>query len=254
MRLAQMGILIAVMSLLFYGFAFSTVDAEPPSPSFDAIIVPAGGQTPTGPPPHVMARIEQAAKLYLEAGTPKPKVITTAWGTPHKPCPHDAAGFEVHESSDNAKMLIKKGVAPSDILEESLSLETVGNAFYARVLHTDVLNLKTIAVINNKWHMPRTKAVFGHVFSVPAKPGLPSPRYSLEFFAVDHHLPEPILSARLEKETKATPKFSVGSDWQRRTSSMQSLHTWVHQENTAYAVKRLLVDRKPLDPELLKSY
>ena len=32
------------------------------------------------------------------------------------------------------------------------------------------------------------------------------------------------------------------------------MHNWVHQENTAYATKRLLEERKPLDPALLKSY
>ena len=52
-----------------------------------------------------------------------------AWGTPHKPCPHDAAGFERHESADNAEYLIKTEKIPtSDIIEESASLETVGNA------------------------------------------------------------------------------------------------------------------------------
>jgi hypothetical protein len=72
--------------------------------TYDAIIVAAGGQTNDGPPPHVMQRILKAAELYKAAASPKPKVITTAWGTPHKPCPHDEAGFEVHESADNAKV------------------------------------------------------------------------------------------------------------------------------------------------------
>ena len=43
------------------------------------------------------------------------------------PCPHDAAGFERHEAADNARFLIERGVPPSHILEESVSLETVGN-------------------------------------------------------------------------------------------------------------------------------
>jgi uncharacterized SAM-binding protein YcdF (DUF218 family) len=200
-----------------------------------------------------MARIDKAVELYQAAVGPKPKIITTAWGTPHKPCPHDAAGFEVHESADNAKVLIKKGVNPADILEESVSLETVGNAFFTRVLHTDVLGLKRLAVINNKWHIPRTKAVFRHVFGVPSASGQPS-TYHLDFFEVAHHLPPAILSARLQKEETATPKFSEGGDWRKQTSTLQALHRWVNQDNTAYAAKRLLVERKPLDPELLKSY
>lgn len=60
--------------------------AAPPVPpgAFHAIIVPAGGQSEAGPPPHVVARLEKAAQLYALAKAPKPFIITTAWGTPHK--------------------------------------------------------------------------------------------------------------------------------------------------------------------------
>eukprot|EP00967_Tisochrysis_lutea_P034671 scaffold41451_cov28-Tisochrysis_lutea.AAC.5 len=101
--------------------------ASPPvaPDAFHAIVVPAGGQSESGPPPHVSARLKEAARLYKAAKPPKPYVITTAWGTPHKPCPRDAAGFERHEAADNALFLIEHGVPPEAILEESASLETV---------------------------------------------------------------------------------------------------------------------------------
>ena len=61
---------------------------EPPDTGgYHALIIPAGGQTPNGPPPHVLARLERAVAIYRMAAEPKPFVITTAWGTPHKPCP-----------------------------------------------------------------------------------------------------------------------------------------------------------------------
>ena len=79
------------------------VPTEPPPTGFyHAIVVPAGGQLDVGPPPHVRARLERVVHLYEMAPEPKPYVITTAWGTPHKPCPHDDAGFERHEAADNA--------------------------------------------------------------------------------------------------------------------------------------------------------
>ena len=112
------------------------VSPESSDGEVDAVIVPAGGQTPDGPPPHVRARIEKAAEIY-HAQDRKPFIIATAWGTPHKPCPHDAAGFERHESADNAKALLGLGVAPEHLLEESVSLETVGNALHTRLLHTE---------------------------------------------------------------------------------------------------------------------
>ena len=83
---------------------------------FDAIIVPAGGQTPDGPPPHVMERLDKAIELSKQY--PKSKIVVTAKGTPHKPCPTDEAGFERPEAVDNARILIERdrGQTASSIL------------------------------------------------------------------------------------------------------------------------------------------
>jgi len=222
---------------------------------YHAILVPAGGQQPEGGPPrHVALRLERAVELYRAAAEPKPWIITTAWGTPHKPCPHDKAGFERHESADNAAFLLARGVPASHLLEESASLETVGNALYARLLHTDPLGLRRLAVVNNRWHMPRTRAVFGHVFGVPPAEGAPAPSYELDFVEVEDGLAPDVLQARLKKEEASLPKFLPNGSWQNSTRSLQDLHRWLHQENTAYSASRLLVERKPLDPQLLKSY
>jgi len=240
--------------VLFVYTSFHNQPSHSASPAaFDAIIVAAGGQTPQGPPAHVMARLAKAAEMYHDAAV-KPLVITTAWGTPHKPCPHDKAGFETHESADNAKVLIAKGVQPDDIREESVSLETVGNALHTRLLHCDVLQLKRLAVINNDWHMPRTRAVFEHVFSIPATAGASPPDFQLQFVEVEANLEERILQTRLEKERRATPKFAAGSEWRKQTSTLQSLHQWLYVQNTAYASSRLLVEKQALDIELLRSY
>lgn len=127
------GLFFSWAALLIFGFAaFPGLDLGPAEPhavlmplhppavapgGYHAIIVPAGGQGADGPPPHVAARLEQAVKLYQRSAAPKPYIITTAWGTPHKPCPHDANGFERHESSDNAAFLMARGVPPEAILE-----------------------------------------------------------------------------------------------------------------------------------------
>ena len=74
---------------------------------------------------------------------------------------------------------------PADfILEENLALDTIGNAYFARLLHTDVdPTLRGLAVITNAWHMPRSKAVFEHIFSLPARVGGTSPGYALTYIA-----------------------------------------------------------------------
>ena len=96
--------------------------------------------------------------------------------------------------------------------------------------------------------------VFGHVFAVPPREGEPPATYELDFVEVEDRLPEDVLKARLQKEAVAVPKFAPGGPWQEATRTLRELHDWVHQENSAYASIRLLEERKPLDPALLKSY
>jgi len=198
-----------------------------------------------------------AVQPYLESSDPKPRIITTARGPPHKPGPLDVAGFERHEAGDNAKYLMQKGVSPSSILEESLSLETIGNAYHARVIHCDVAGFRRLVIINSEFHMPRTKAVFGHVYRLPASTswwGSTDSAYQLKFVSTANHLPEEVLKQRLAKERLSLPRFSPQSPWQDSTPTLRELHRWLYAENTAYATKRLLLERKPLDPALLKSY
>jgi len=45
----------------------------------------------------------------------------------------------------NAAWLLERGVPHEMILEENSSMETVGNAFFTKVLHADVLALQHIA-------------------------------------------------------------------------------------------------------------
>ena len=128
----------------------------------DAIVVPGGGQAEAyaGPtPPHMVARLDLAAKLYHAAQAPKPRIICLSGGTPHKPNPRDARGFDSKESTASARYLISEhDVPPADVLEEAFSLDTIGNAYFLRVWHTDVAGYRSLLVVNNAFHLPRTRA------------------------------------------------------------------------------------------------
>eukprot|EP01012_Entosiphon_sulcatum_P061565 TRINITY_DN8721_c0_g1_i4.p2 TRINITY_DN8721_c0_g1~~TRINITY_DN8721_c0_g1_i4.p2 ORF type:complete len:237 (+),score=45.43 TRINITY_DN8721_c0_g1_i4:32-712(+) len=218
-----------------------------------AIIVAAGGQTTDGPPQHVRSRLDRAVELYLGLPVPRPKVVCTASGTPHKPSPLDEHGFMRTEAQDNAAYLISKGVDANDLLEEGASLDTIGNAYYARVLHTDVAALHNLVVITSAWHLARTQAVFDFVFGLPSH-GASVP-YTLKYIGVENDLPADILASRAEKEAAALPRFLPGGPWQSQIASLQELHRWLFREHSAYASSRLLVPRAvPQDAALLKSY
>ena len=49
-------------------------------------------------------------------------------------------------------------VAPADILEENLALDTIGNAFFARTDHCSLAGWKRLLIITSEFHMDRTRA------------------------------------------------------------------------------------------------
>ena len=103
-----------------------------------------------------------------------------------------------------------------------------------------------------------TKAVFDFVFGLPLGPpggqGGGGSEYELTYFEVADKLPVDVLTARLVKEAKATPRFAAGGAWRTGMRTTGDMWAWINYENGAYASKRLLQAREPLDPELLKSY
>ncbi|HEX3045227.1 MAG TPA: YdcF family protein, partial [Bacillota bacterium] len=131
--------------------------------NYDAILIPGGGITPEfQPTPWTVSRLDYALSVT------RPKYfITLSAGTTHHPPFIDQSGFPAFESIINANYLIHKGVTPTDIMAEKYSYDTIGNAFFARFLFTEILSLARILVITSEFHMPRTKAIFEWLFNLP---------------------------------------------------------------------------------------
>lgn len=127
-------------------------------------------------PPWVEQRLRAALQI---APSSRQFVACLSFGTVHKPPPLDRSGFPISESRAAARWLVERGVRQSELLVEDLSLDTIGNAYYLRLLHVEPLRLRRIHVITNRFHLQRTEFIFRKVFS------LDKLRVTLSFQAVD---------------------------------------------------------------------
>ena len=192
---------------------------------YDAVLVPGGGLRPGGAlPPFVLNRLEAAQALAGEA----PIILLSAY-TIHRAPPLDAAGYPLLESVAAAKALLARGVPAAQIWVETASLDTIGNAYFARVIHTDPAGLRRLLVVNSEFHMPRTQMIFDWIFGLPPA----EPPYALDYHAVpDQGLTEAGLAARRAKEVARMEDL-------RRTipciTGLAALHRWLFTERRAYA-------------------
>ena len=190
---------------------------------FDAILVPGGGLTASGElMPFVRARLDRAlardAQFYIPLSA----------GTPHLPPPLDGRGYPIFEAIPAARYLHERGISRERILPETTSYDTIGNAFFARVLHTDPLSLRRLLIINSEFHMPRTEAIFRWIFGAS-----PDREYELSFEStVNLGLSAESLAVRAQREQES---LAAVRDLAARISTIADLHHWVYSEHRAYA-------------------
>ena len=200
----------------------------PAQEEHDAVLVLAGGVDAGGRPHEaVMRRLRRAAKLYAasrERGHTL-AVVANGGGTTHKPRWVSPAGYAVPEAALMARELERDGVAAQDIYLESLSDDTIGNAFYARTMHADPSRWHRLVVVTSEFQMPRAVAIYRWVFSLAPQPA-GKPPYVLSFDAVGDRgtLPPAVLQARRAKEAASLRAF-VGGDLIRMTR-LSELHAW----------------------------
>lgn len=192
---------------------------------YDAVLVPGGGLRPDGAlPPFVPNRLEAAQALAGEA----PIILLSAY-TIHRAPPLDPAGYPLLECVAAAGVLLARGVPAARIWAETASLDTIGNAFFARVIHTDPAGLRRLLVVNSEFHMPRTKMIFDWVFGLPPA----EPPYVLDYRTVpDRGLTVAGLEARRAKEVARMEDLRHTIP---RTTSLAALHRWLFTEHRAYA-------------------
>jgi len=148
---------------------------------YDAVVVPGGGLGADGRPhAFVRLRLDYAAEQY-KGQTTKPKLIVLSGGSTHKPPPPNGKGFPITEAAASARYLLEQvsrhhilkwlmvtrnkskggenlrnathilslslsllqhSIPPNSILEEGFSLDTIGNAYWLRTVHTEFTGLR----------------------------------------------------------------------------------------------------------------
>jgi uncharacterized SAM-binding protein YcdF (DUF218 family) len=251
--------LLAAIWLVRHQSEFSSATTQSPFASSGAnptvVVILGGGVTADGKAPeHTQQRLNLALDVYKELDT-NALFIPLSGGTPHKPNPVDQRGFPVWESTAAAKGLLERGVPAERIVEESFSLDTIGNAYFLRSVHMEPSGLRKMVVITNDWHMPRTRAIFDFVFSLPSHTGAASTPFEITYRAApagisDAHL----LETRKSKEAGSLAYFETSVA--PGIKAMQEMHWWLFTKHGAYATSRLRQSSvaPAVSEELLKTY
>lgn len=193
---------------------------------YDAILIPGGGVEKDGfLPEWTVRRLKKAIEMF----TGDEKIIVLSAGTVHKPPVLDKEGFPIFESEAAADFLIEKGIEPENILIERNSLDTIGNAYFSRMIHVEPAKMENLVVITSEFHMSRTRAIFEWVFSI-----LPCPiEYKLDFIEVsDDGLDEELVNLRIEKEKESLLKLNATKE---KICNLSQFHDWLYSQHAAYA-------------------
>merc|ERR1712113_1043187 len=169
-------------------------------------------------------------------------IITMCEGIRHGPYDPDARRSDLVEAQLSAQYLIKAGVPVEDVITDDLSLDLIGNAYFLRTTHTDVVKARNLVVVTNEFHAVRTKAIFVKVFSLPPRPSSRE-AYSLTFEVVENvNIKPEALQRRREWESQQFKYFlQVSQGWK----NLHDVHACIFRGGTPLTAIRPTVPSIP---------
>lgn len=188
---------------------------------YDAIVILGGSYIDEKTlPKWVETRLDAA---ILQKSQTKSFIVASR-GTVHKPPVLDSDNYPVDECTIMANYLLERGISNDKIYKESWSLDTIGNAYGIFTHHAIPRNLRNFLIITSDFHMPRSKAIFSHVFSL----------FPLEIF----HLS--FLETKSELSISEKEKDSL-IKWREKTKEIHTLcdlHDFIFVKHDAYNVRK----------------
>ena len=174
------------------------------------IVIPSGGIDQNGDMrPWVRSRCEVAAREYKRRISSK--IFVLSRGTTWKPPPLDFTNRPIDESSVSMRYLVQNLSVPvEDVFEENVSLDTIGNAFFLRIMHLDIMfpadAIVNMIIVTNSFHMPRVQTIFQWIFELPSSTN--HVKYRLEFIASENvGIDAEVLHLRERKEKSSTKRI-----------------------------------------------
>ena len=194
---------------------------------FDCIFIPGGGLLADGSlPPWTVARLEYALSQKGQTRW----IACLSGGTVHKPPPININGFPIFESRMAAEYLVQQGVDPARLLTEISSYDTIGNAYFSRLLFAEPAKMQHLLVITSDFHLPRTKAAFEWIYGLTPH----STAYQLNFDSVPGRgLSPEALKTRTSREKKS---LATLLKTQLEITTLDAFQSWFYTQHTAYAV------------------
>jgi len=168
--------------------------------------------------------------------------IALSAGTAHLPQLINSKGLPVWESFVTANYLAQKGIPTDRIFIETTSYDTIGNALFLRLFHTDLRNWRNLLILTSEFHMPRSKAIFDWVFALPLAPhGRKDEhhdwKYRLHYLATKNvGLSEEALASRVEREKES---LNAVLNLQNTLTSLEDLHNWMTQQHSFYSYVKM---------------
>lgn len=217
--------------------------------TYDCIVLPGGGIDANGAPSAwVCARLDRA----LEMASSTCYFLVLSRGTTHRPPSLDKYSFPIDEATASAAYLIERDIPSNRILIENWSLDTMGNAYFARQCILEPMKLQRLAIITNDFHMTRTKLIFDWIFSLSDTAKEPCVKYQIEYITVSNQdMTDEQLIARIDKERLACDDLKLKI---QRITNLSQMARFLFIEHGAYQAKSLHTRRSHLDPLTTSTY
>lgn len=193
----------------------------------DAILVPGGGLSETG---HLHPWTKARLDLAVEYDQQNVYFLLLSGGTVHKPPPLNEDGFPLFESRVAAAYLMDKGITAQRILTEISSYDTIGNAFFSRMIHVQPRNFQNLLVITSQFHVQRVQTAFQWVYTLTPLP------YEFHFVfkaSPNQGIREDLLQTRIAKERRSLEALQKTIE---KIHTLHSFHNWFFTQHEAYAV------------------